>query len=88
MSSQRCRRAASTAEPAGPRVVADVVVAGNRVPGNRQAVELPAAVLQIAAVTCSVERQIAEVDDEVSTGRVDMAKHGVPVRPRFRRGRR
>jgi hypothetical protein len=33
----------------------------------------------------SVEREIAEVDDQIGGGRADVPQHGVPVRFRLRR---
>jgi len=71
-----------------PRVVADVMVAGDRVPGHRQAVKLLAAVMQIIRVVRPVERQVAEVDDQVGSGLADIGQHGFPVRLRLRRSRR
>lgn len=48
-----------------PWVVADVVVAGNRVRWHGQPVELPAGIMQVANVMRPVEGDIAEVNDNV-----------------------
>ena len=69
-------------------VVADVVVARDRVPGDRQPVQLLAAILQIAEAMCTVQAEVAEVDDYVGGGSANLAKHGVPVRLRLGGGRR
>jgi hypothetical protein len=70
---------------ARPRVVADVMVAGNRMPRPRQPVELGAAMAQIRGVACAVEAEIAEVDHQIRGAGTDIADHNVPVGLRLRR---
>jgi hypothetical protein len=73
---------------ARPRVVADVVVAGDRMPRHRQPVELGAAMAQICSVACPVEAEIAKVDHQIRGSGTDVADHSVPVGLRLRRRRR
>jgi len=71
-----------------PRVVADVVVAGNRTPRRRQPVELGAAMTQIHRVARRVQAEIAKVDHQIGSAVTDIADHGVPIGLRLRRRRR
>jgi hypothetical protein len=72
----------------GPRVVADVVVAGDGPPGRREAVELPAGVVEGLGVVGAVEGQIPGVDHQIRRVVLQMAEHRLPVRLRLRRGPR
>jgi len=73
---------------ARPRVVADVMVAGNRMPRHRQPVKLGAAMTQVRSVACPVQAEITKVDHQVRGAGSDVAEHSVPVGLRLRRGRR
>ena len=72
----------------GPRVVADVMVAGNRTPRRRQPVELGAAMTQVRNVARPVQAEIAKVDHQIGSAGTDIADHGVPIGLRLRRRRR
>ncbi len=71
-----------------PRVVADVMVAGNRMPRDRQPVELAAPMAQVYSVVCPVEAEIAKVDHQIWSAGTDIADHSIPVGLCLRRRRR
>ena len=73
------RRDHLTVRLAGQRGVADVVIAGHRMPPDGKVVEENPGPAELAGLVRAVEGQVAAVDHEVGPGAVDVIDHGVPV---------